>query len=208
MVAVPLRVLIVQHGEKQRLPGDPGLTPLGQEQARITADWLGRSETPLAVWSSPMRRAVETAAAVREKFALECVIDPRLRERMNWAGADGESIEDFLEDWQRASSDRTYTPQSGDSSAESATRFLDALGDLAGVYRTGTVIVVAHGGVTTDALRTLLGDDQLVTRSPEVWDVGIPCCAITTLQFDGERWSVESIAVTSHLVQGSAHRHA
>lgn len=201
-----LRVSIVQHGEKERLPGDPGLTPLGHEQARATAEWLARSEPPLAVWSSPMRRAVETAAAVGERFALECVIDSRLRERMNWTGADGESIEQFLDDWQRASSERSYVPRSGDSSAEAATRFREALGDLATAHPAGTVVVVTHGGVTTDALRTLLGDEELLARAPGLLDDGVPCCAITTLRRDAEQWSVDSIAETIHLEQVSPYR--
>lgn len=62
--------------------------------------------------------------------------------------------------------------------------------------RGGTIVVVAHGGVTTDALRTLLGDDELLRRQPEVIDAGIPGGAITTLTHHGSGWIVESIAVT------------
>lgn len=203
-----LRVLIVQHGEKERLPGDPGLTDLGRQQALATAEWLARSESPVAIWSSPMRRALETAKPIAENFALECEVDSRLRERMNWTGADGHSIEQFLAEWRRASSDRSYEPPSGDSSAAAATRFLDALRDIAVVHPEGSVIVVAHGGVTTDALRTLLGDGELLASEPTIFDVGVPCCAITTLQLEGKQWSVKSIARTNHLDQRSAHRPA
>lgn len=194
-----LRVLIVQHGEKERSPGDPGLTPLGHKQARATADWMARSERPLAIWSSPMRRAMETATPVAGKFSLRCVTDPRLRERMNWTGAGGESIEEFLEDWRRASTVRSYTPRSGDSSTDAAARFLEALTDIARAHLEGTVVAVGHGGVTTDALRTLLGDDELLARAPAILDDGIPCCAITTLQLNRDGWSAESIAVADHL---------
>lgn len=194
-----LRVLIVQHADKERSPGDPGLTPLGHEQARATAEWLARHRSPVALWASPMRRARETAAPIGEELGLECVIEPRLRERMNWSGSDGETLEEFLYDWRKASADRSYTPTSGDSSAEAGSRFLDALDDLVRAHKTGTAVVVAHGGVTTDALRTLLGDDQLRARAPTVLDQGIPCCAITTLQHDAGHWSVGSIAVTDHL---------
>ena len=183
------------------MPGDPGLTSLGKEQAGATADWLARSESPVAIYSSPMRRAVETATAVAERFSLRCAVDPRLRERMNWTDADGESIDEFLADWVRATADRSYTPRSGDSSHEAANRFLEALGDVAEAHRAGTVVVVAHGGVTTDTLRTLLGDGELSARAPRLRDQGVPCCAITTLQFGNGVWSVPSIAVTGHLGQ-------
>jgi broad specificity phosphatase PhoE len=31
---------LVQHGDKKRLPGDPGLTGKGRQQAAMTARWL------------------------------------------------------------------------------------------------------------------------------------------------------------------------
>jgi hypothetical protein len=33
-------VYLVQHGDKKRLPGDPGLTGKGRQQAAMTARWL------------------------------------------------------------------------------------------------------------------------------------------------------------------------
>jgi broad specificity phosphatase PhoE len=33
-------VYLVQHGEKQGLPGDPGLTAKGRQQATATGRWL------------------------------------------------------------------------------------------------------------------------------------------------------------------------
>ena len=56
--------------------------------------------------------------------------------------------------------------------------------------------------MTTDALRTVLGDDELSARSPTLVDRGIPSCAVTTFARDGGRWSVPSIAVTHHLGPG------
>ena len=52
-----LRVWIVQHGDKERTLGAPGRTELGWTQAKVTARWLARGDQPLAIWSSPMRRA-------------------------------------------------------------------------------------------------------------------------------------------------------
>ena len=33
-------IYLVQHGDKERLPGNPGLTELGRRQAAVTAQWL------------------------------------------------------------------------------------------------------------------------------------------------------------------------
>jgi hypothetical protein len=44
-----LRVVVVQHGDNERLPGDPGRTELGKRQALTTARWLRvRPSTTLA----------------------------------------------------------------------------------------------------------------------------------------------------------------
>jgi broad specificity phosphatase PhoE len=194
-----LHVVVVQHGDKERLPGDPGLTDVGKRQALATARWLAGGDTPVAILSSPMRRARETTTPIADAFAVAPTTDPRLRERMNWEDPLAESVEDFLEDWRAASADRAYAPRSGDSSAEAASRFLAALDDLAITHPVGTAIVVAHGGVTTDALRTLLGDDELRERASDLIDDGMPSCAITTLHVTEDGWTVASIAGTDHL---------
>jgi phosphohistidine phosphatase SixA len=59
MVGMTLASL-VQHGEKQPLPGDPGLTGTGLEQATCTGRWLCDLGIR-ALFSSPMGRARETA---------------------------------------------------------------------------------------------------------------------------------------------------
>jgi broad specificity phosphatase PhoE len=194
-----VRVVVVQHGDKERLPGDPGLTELGHRQARVTANWLATGDAPVAIWSSPMRRARETTTPSGEAFGVTPAIDPRLRERMNWEDPLAESIDDFLEDWRLATADRTYVPRSGDSSVEAASRFLAALDDLDALHPTGTAIVIAHGGVTTDMLRTLLGDDEVRARAPALIDDGVPSCAVTTLVRTRDGWVAVAIAATDHL---------
>ena len=156
-------VLIVQHGEKDRLPGDPGLTESGRREAEATADWLHSTNSVTRIVTSPLRRAVETSEPIARLHGLAATTDDRLRERMNWEGADGQTIEEFLSEWQRASADRSYVPSGGDSSHQAAARFIAALNELAMTTADdGEVVVVAHGGVTVDALRTLLGDEPLL----------------------------------------------
>ena len=45
-------VYLVQHGDKERLPGDPGLTATGRQQAEMAARWLG-SAGPVATLTGP-----------------------------------------------------------------------------------------------------------------------------------------------------------
>ena len=153
-----------------------------------------------------MASTLKTAEIVADAIELEVETDERLRERMNWDGS--EPIERFLDDWHRASADRDYTPRSGDSSRAAGARFVDAITDHATRRTDQTFVVVAHGGVTTDALRTLIGDAALGATAPTLIADGVPCCAFTTLDWDGVSWHAESIAVTDHLESEIRHRPA
>lgn len=183
-------IYLVQHGDKERSPGDPGLTELGRRQAAITARWLRETELR-ALYSSPLRRARETAEPVGAATGLAVRVDSRLRERLNWDGT--QAFDAFLAEWDRSTRDRDLVLGNGESSRSAGGRlrlFLVDLVDLAGDG--GPVAVVSHGGVTVDLLRNLLGDDELPAR---LMTDGIPPCAITTL----DDLHVVSIAATGHL---------
>lgn len=180
-------VYLVQHGEKERSPGDPGLTELGRSQAVRTGQWLG-SMGVRSLWTSPLRRAGETAACIASVTGLDVLPDARLRERLNWEGE--MSLDAFLTLWAAGTRDRDLAPDGGESSRQAGARLRAFLAGLSGEL--GPVAAVTHGGVTTDLLRDLLGDDDL---PPGLLDAGIPPCAVTVV--DGA--SVLMIASTSHL---------
>ena len=180
-------VYVVQHAEKENQPGDPGLTAEGRRQAAVTAAWLAGLGVR-GVFSSPLRRARETAEAIAFASGLQVRLDARLRERMNWDGS--VELAEFLADWAAAVADRDFVPACGDSSRAAAERLRGCLLDLA--QEPGPLAVVTHGGVTVDLLRTLLGDDAVPAQLREQ---GVPGCAVTTL----ETLSVVGIASVSHL---------
>ena len=110
---------LVQHGEKQRLPGDPGLTPQGRQQATDTGRWL-RSAGVCALYSSPQSRARETADCIASVTGLAVELDDRLRERLNWDA--NEPFDAFLAMWARTTRDRGLAPPQGDSSWQAGAR--------------------------------------------------------------------------------------
>ena len=183
---------LVQHGEKEPMPGDPGLTALGREQAAVTALWFRQAKLA-AVYSSPLRRARQTAQPIAVAARLPVQVDDRLRERVNWQGA--QPLGRFLANWDRSARDRDFVPPGGESSRSAGERLRGFLAGLAG--GPGPVAAVSHGGVTTDVLRTLAGDDAL---PPRLLDEGIAACAITTLQ-DLE---VIAIADIGHLLDATS----
>jgi phosphohistidine phosphatase SixA len=123
-VAVREIVLIVQHGEKETLPGDPGLTDTGRQQAAAAVRWISEGFSVEGLCTSPLRRAAETASEVARWTGCAVRTDERLRERMNWAGPASQPLEDFLAEWRRCSADRSYVATHRNSSAMAAERAL------------------------------------------------------------------------------------
>jgi broad specificity phosphatase PhoE len=187
MVAMTM-VYLVQHGEKERLPGDPGLTELGRQQAGRAGRWLsGLGIT--ALWTSPMRRARETADRIASATGLAVRSDARLRERLNWNGS--MPFDAFLELWDRTTRDRDLVPAGAESSRQAGARLRAFLCDVSRLP--APVAAVTHGGVTIEVLRDLLGEEVL---PPGLLAAGIPPCAVTAI----DDLNPVMIASVAHLV--------
>ena len=148
-------ILLARHGETDenaagRVQGylDPPLNDRGREQARALAE-RAAPEGVVALWTSHLQRAHETAAIVGERLGLEPRVDERLAEsrRGAWEGRLLREIE--LEDpelwaaWRSADGDFRF-PGGGESLAEHAARVGEALADVA--RGPLPALVVAHGG--------------------------------------------------------------
>jgi broad specificity phosphatase PhoE len=177
-------VYLVQHGEKERFPGDPGLTGRGREQATRTGRWLA-SQHVMALWASPLRRAQQTAGHIATVTGLTVHSDTRPRERLNWDA--GIPFDTFAALWARTTHDRDLAPAGEQSSRQAGARLQDFLASMQG--QPGPVAAVTHGGVTIELLRNLLGDNGL---PPTALQAGIPPGAITAI--DGHH--VTMLAVT------------
>lgn len=183
---------LVQHGEKQRRGGDPGLTVTGRAQALWTGSCLrGRGITQ--VWSSPVRRSRETAEIIAAVLGLPVHTDPRLRERISWDGSQPYDV--FRREWQRSTADREYRPLAGDSSRDTGARVATFLREHADDR--GSTVVVSHGGATVDAVRTLFGDAVLDGR-PELL-ASVPSCALTVLRYEDGTPTLDRLADDGHL---------
>jgi broad specificity phosphatase PhoE len=81
-----MKLLLIRHAQSQgnfegRLQGrkEFPLTELGLSQASALAERLSDARLA-AVYSSPIRRAYDTAARVAERIALETIVEPRIQE--------------------------------------------------------------------------------------------------------------------------------
>lgn len=76
------RLILVRHGEAAAAwsdAPDPGLSELGRRQAKAVADAIGRS-APMAIVSSPLQRARETAMPLEELWQKNAAIEPGVAE--------------------------------------------------------------------------------------------------------------------------------
>jgi probable phosphoglycerate mutase len=103
---------LVRHAEIVRAFGDPGLTPRGEHQAAAVAEYL-RNKAVECIYTSPLKRARQTAGIIAEILAAPLVVDARLRERINWGDTTGQTWEEFAAEWDRGDLDPTYIPRGG-----------------------------------------------------------------------------------------------
>jgi broad specificity phosphatase PhoE len=157
-------VLLVRHGETDdnaadRFQGrrDTQLNELGREQSRALADAL-RGEGLRALYTSPLRRARETAQIIGDALGLEAIADERLVE-VDAGAWSGELIAEVMATQPRAwerwrGVDPTFRFPGGESVAEQAARVAAALADIAAGPL--PAVVVTHGG----AIRAVEGIDR------------------------------------------------
>jgi probable phosphoglycerate mutase len=184
----PTRLTIVRHGETPaNLQGvwhgsiDTELTLRGERQAERVAAALAASAPPAtALYSSPLRRARETARAIGEAVGLTASLEPDLAE-YHLGSLEGRSYRELvaehrLFDWMREDPD--CRPGGGESPREVAARCAAALGRIAAAHAGERVIVVSHGAALTLGLGLLLDGD------PAAWRRVMDNCAISELHLD------------------------
>ena len=214
-----MRQFLVRHGEsvsnlEGRVQGqeDVELSPLGREQARRVADWargLAASTDSGAIeigeiWSSPLARARETASVIAEALGLPLALDEQLRELHAgifqghlWADLE-RTFPAEVARWR--SGDVDYVIPGGESRAQLAARGRAALESLAARDTPG-MIVVAHGGVLTAALGSMLGREHpLLAAAAERPFTKLPAlanCSVTQLAWPGPQ--LVAFNETAHL---------
>lgn len=184
--ALPLRVEGVAGG------ADPGLAEPGHDQARRLAAWLA-AEPIEAVWSSPLRRARETAAPLAAALGVEVVLDDDLAE---W---DREADSYIPLEELKAEGDPRWqelvdgTWAGDDAGAAFAERLLAAMDRIVAAHPGGEVAVVCHGGVINVYLAHVLGLAEAMFFHPDYTSVSRVRAARS-----GAR-SIASINETGHL---------
>ncbi|MBC8274902.1 MAG: histidine phosphatase family protein, partial [Chloroflexi bacterium] len=150
-----IRLILVRHGEtawnqERRIQGgssDVELSELGRKQVERLG--LALKETKIdAIYSSPLKRALDTATAIASHHQLTVQVEPDLRE-MEVGELEGVSIADtginfsqFLLQWRQGQGLEKLP--GGESVADLADRLWATIQSINKKHRQETVVVVSH----------------------------------------------------------------
>jgi broad specificity phosphatase PhoE len=176
---------------------DLPLSAEGRAAAAAYADFFRRKRFP-AVWSSPMRRCRETAAALTGG-AIPIRLVPDLHELVYgaWEGLSfGEIRARFPELYARRATDMSLMPPGAEQVPDAARRGTEALRGI--LARTeGDVAVVAHAALGRAVTWAASGRPL-----EQIQAFQIDYLHVTMLRWDGERLSVHAVNLDAAALAG------
>ena len=196
-------LLLIRHAEPVRIapseggggPVDPELTERGRDEAERLAAWLA-GERVDAVFSSPLRRARETAEPLGRAHDLEVEVDGDLMEYD--ARADhyipAEELKAERDGRWQAMLEGRWEDFGGEHPDEFRARIVPRLDAIVGQFPGGRVAVVCHGGVINVYVGALLGLEQLLWFEPGYTSITRVAAARTGVR------SLVTLNETAHLV--------
>jgi probable phosphoglycerate mutase len=176
-------IALVRHGEteanaRRLLLGraDPPLSDVGRAQAAEVAELLAREDRPIAVVSSPLLRARETATCIAEKLALDVEDDAAVIE-MDYGEWDERPITEVPRDvWLGWRDDVDFAPPGGETLRAVQTRVSGCMERLMQRAGDGMLVVVSHVSPIKAAALWALGVDD---RPELAWRLRLDLATIT-----------------------------
>ena len=167
------RLLLVRHGQihanlDNRWHGstDGDLTPRGLEEARLVATHLARTRPEaVAVHTSPLKRARDTAEPIAAALRVPVIVTPGLAE-YGIGVLEGETFADLADThrfFEHSVADVDWAPPGGESLGAVGARVIAAWRGIADAHRGDEVVVVSHGAAIGIGLAVILKDD------PRAW---------------------------------------
>lgn len=163
---LPTTIVLIRHGEtdwnrEHRFQGhaDVPLNEEGRRQARELADRL-RGEAYAAAYSSPLRRAHETARILAAELSVEVEPRDRLKEVDvgSWSGLTTSEVENrYPEGFRRWADDRSGGWTDGETYDELGRRVVADLLAIAEQHPGERVLAVTHGGAIRAVLAAIAG---------------------------------------------------
>lgn len=202
-----LTLYLLRHGQTEYSRSnafcgatDSQLTPEGREMALAFASAYSCSPWT-AVFSSPMRRTVDTA----EPLCTALGIKPQLRDGLKeinyglWEGKTPEVISrEYHDDYLLWSADPAwYAPTGGETAVAIAGRAMRVIEEIQQLYSSGNILFVTHKATIRIILCSLLGID--VGRFRHRW--ACPVGSVSTVEFTSDGPLLQTLADRTHLDQ-------
>ena len=196
-------IILVRHGETEwnvsetyRGRADVALDEVGVKQAELLGGYLGDWKLD-AIYSSPLRRARDTANAIARHHNLSVQVASGLTDLDygSWQGLPDAEVKrlypDLHQGW-RTSPHRVTMP-GGESLGDVAERTRGVVSEAVSRYQ-GSVALVSHRVVNKVLICSLLGLD-----SSRFWDIRQDVGGITVFDYTGGRFILTRHNDTSYL---------
>ena len=163
------RLILIRHGESEynlvrRYTGqtDVDLTDKGRLQAAITGEFILKNYEIDEVWSSDLRRAIDTARPIAEPLGLEIKTDQRLREIYagDWQGMLFAEVQEKFRDeyeYYKANRKTSRTPN-GEGMCDVRIRAEAAVREIAEASDGKAVLISTHNGPLMCIVAMLTGE--------------------------------------------------
>ena len=199
-------IILVRHGEtdwnvegifRGRL--DVELNELGIKQAGLLAKYLA-DKPLLAVYSSPLKRALRTAQIVASYHDIDVKIAADLIDFDfgEWQGLSHDMVKEkyqaLYNEWLK--NPHLVRPPRGESLDEVRKRAYSLISRLI-IKHEGTAVLVSHRVVNKVLICTLLGLDN-----SHFWNIRVDTCGVTTFVYERERFVLTRHNDTSFLKRG------
>ncbi len=162
------KIYLIRHGETEnahemRYKGtiDVPLSENGAQQIARVADFLAQRTTLNFVYCSPLGRAQNSAEIIAQRYQIQPIILPQLREIDfgSWEGLNFEEVRakypDEFNAW--ANDPLRQGPVNGETIAQLRDRVTEALDQILANNKDQNIAIVAHGAVNRVMLAQVLG---------------------------------------------------
>jgi probable phosphoglycerate mutase len=206
------RVILVRHGqtewnrvERFRGRADVPLNATGLAQAEATGRRIAAEWQPVAVYSSPLSRAVKTAEATAKHFHLDVQIQPGLAD-IDYGQWQGLTSDEARERWPDVHRAWYHTPHlaripGGETLDDLRERGMTTVNELAARHADQTIVLVGHTVINRVILLGVLG-----LGNDHFWSIKQDTCAINVFEADAQTqdYVMVSLNDTCHLRHVSA----
>ena len=185
------RIVLVRHGhvegfapERFRGRRDVDLSALGLRQARVTAQHIAQQWRPAALYSSPLRRCLQTAGEIGSACGIDCTGLEELNDVHfgDWEWRTHDEVRAqwpaLFERWMSGPALVRF-PQ-GESLQEVAARMADVLRLTCERHPQDTVVLVGH-----NACNRVLLLQALDRPLSAYWRVGQDPCCVSEIEISG-----------------------